>query len=372
MEFLRKLTLTATAAGTCLISCVPSRPINLEAVKDPCIAGSFDGGNPGKSKPTLLWKLDLQNSVEYSPAISLGVLLIPLADNKLSIVSTNKPHRFAEIRFREPIVNSIAASESLVVVNTGGNRLLVVNWIKRDARWETNLSGWFGKPAIFENRVLWFDGLGYLRCFDIIEGKRLWDLKLDDTELRSAEACSTGVVVFADKGLIECLDLDSGQRLWSFQAGARIKGQPVILEDQLFFAAVDGTVARLKMSNGEPVWIRQLWSPVFGAPSCDSSGIYLGTNNRFLFKLDFDTGIVVWKTEIEGPVKTGPGLIDRFAVFVGLDHKIYFADKSSGEIVLDQETNGMITAPPVTCGNRLFVAGEDGFLYCYETERDGE
>ncbi len=85
-----------------------------------------------------------------------------------------------------------------------------------------------------------------------------------------------------------------------------------------------------------------------------------------MIKLDYDSGDIDWKLEAGGPIKTSPVLIDRFVVFVGLDHNAYFIDKTSGKIILAYETDGMITVRPVVCGDRVFIASEDNNLYCFQ------
>ncbi len=354
------------AAGLCLLSCSPPEPVYIRGQADPCSTGSAAVGNGINLSPKLIWKKDLKDSVDPDPGISLGAILLPLPENKLRIVSANNGSQYAEIRFREPIINSIVTADTLTVLNTGGKRLLVLNWLNKEVLWEAELEGSSVNPSVYKNRLLWIDGLRYLRCFDIFEGKRIWDRKLNNVDFTVSEVCSLGVAIFADNGLIECFDLERGERKWSFDAGARIKGDPVIFEDQLFFSTIDGMVARIEMRNGELVWMTDLRSPVFGGLACDGSGIYLGTNNRFMIRLDYDSGDIDWKLEAGGPIKTNPVLIDRFVVFVGLDHKAYFIDKASGKIILAYETDGMITVRPVVCGNRVFIASEDNNLYCFQ------
>ncbi len=356
------------AGGLFLLSCNPPGPIIIREKADPCSGGSVNIESENRLVPALIWKKNLRDSVDPDPGIALGALLMPLPENKLRIVSTNNGSRYAEIRFREPIISPIVTAESLTVINTGGRRLLILNWVKRDVLWEAPMEGSTAIAAVYANKVFWVDGLNYMRCFDINDGNRIWDRKLDGIDFTVTAVCSLGIAVFADDGLIECFDLEKGDRIWSFDAGARIKGTPAIFEDQLVFCTIDGMVARIRMNDGELVWMKDLRSPVFGGLAFDDSGVYAGTIDRFMIKLDYDSGDIEWKIKAGGPIKTGPALADRMVVFAGLDHNIYFVDKSSGEISLAYETEGMITKRPLICGNRVFVAGEDNYLYCFEMQ----
>jgi len=361
------------------LSCGPPKPINLNELVDPCqiAMDGQDSRSPdlidieSHNYPRLLWKKSYRCSFDIEPTAASGVLLIPIPENKVYLISANNGRQLAEIKFREPIVAPIVTADSLAVMNVGGTRLIVANWVTRKISWEAELDGAFAKPLIFENMLIWLDGMNYLRCFDVFEGKRIWDLRLDSPVYTVYEINSFGVVLFADDGLIECFDPRTGSRLWSFQAGARIKGEPAFFEDQLLLSTVDGMVARIGMQDGGLVWMRDLKSVVYGGPAADGSGVYLGTNDRRLVRFDYETGDILWEIKVEGPIKAGPSISDKIVIFVSLDHKAYFVDKLSGKILLAFESDGMLTTTPLVCGNRAYIAGEDMFLYCFEL-RAGE
>ena len=373
MEFLTKYFLVTGAAGLCLLSCGPPKPINLEDFADYCTIISRHSPSAGLSEtdtvrhiiPQLLWKRDLRYSIFLDPSINLGFLFIPVPDNKLYLISAKDGSDYAEIKFRGPIMAPVIVADSLAILNIGGKKLLVENWVTQKTIWEAELEGDFTKPSIVDGMLFWLDAMNYMRCFDVVEGKRIWDMKLSRPAYTVLEADSLGAVVFADDGLIECYDPKTGVRLWSFDAGTRIKSAPAVSGDRLILATVDGTVACLNMKNGELEWMREMRSAVLGSLAADAIGVYLGTNDRFLKKLDLLTGEVVWEIKTDGPIKAGPGLTDDLAIFASLDHKVYFVDKLTGKTVLAYETGGMLTTKPVVCGNRVFIAGEDEFLYCF-------
>jgi outer membrane protein assembly factor BamB len=356
----------------CLHSCGPKKPLVIDDQYGPFSkAGSLYGienlvDSTGVFRLDILWKKELRFPISQDISIAFDFLLIPSPDKKLNIISANNGAGFAEIKFREPIMAPVVAVDSLAVLNIGGEKLLVENWVSGEIKWEAELGGAFVKPLVRAGKLFWLDGLGYLRCFDIDEGKRIWDYRMDGTIITSPSANSQGIVVSTDNGRIRCFDPDSGISLWTFDSNGGIRHPPLIVDDHLFFITANGIVGRLKMVNGESEWISDLHLPVFAPLASDGPGLFIGTNSRQLIRLDSATGEMIWKTRIDGPVKAAPVILGRLAVFASLDHNVYFVDKHTGKIEFVYETGGMITSNPVVRNDRLYLGGEDQHLYCFQ------
>ncbi len=375
MELLKKtfslVILGGVIAAAC--GCGPSAPIVLKDRPDGCL-WNHSGGSPERSsysdisfsqQPGLLWVRKFKYPLHIEPTGALGFLLISTPDNKLHVVSANNGDIYAEISFKEPVMAPVVISDSMAVLNIGGYRLMVENWVDRQQLWEADLNGAGGEPLVLGDKLIWLDGMGYLRCFDISQGKRIWDRKIDRTVSAPVSGSELGILIFPDDGVLECFDPRSGRLLWSFDTGARIRNAPVIVEDQVIFCSADGQAARVNLVSGQTVWYHDLKLPVYGPIASDGQGVYFGTNNRFIVRLDFETGDIVWKNRIAGPVKAGPALTEQMAVFTSIDFNVYFVDKASGLVKNKFKTDGMISTRPITCQNKIFVVGEDMNLYCF-------
>lgn len=378
MEFLKRLSLIALTGCLCLISCNPPEPITLADSFDSC-SWEQGGGDPGRSsfadspasdQPRLLWKAEFKYRLNIEPTATLGAILVPTSDKKLHIISANNGSGFAEIKLRDAILTPAVLADSIAAINLGGERLMVENWVTQQEGWEAELEGSSVEPLIFDNMLYWLDGMDYLRCFDIAEGKRIWDERITSAVLAPPAACSLGVIIFSENGLMECFDPHTGKRIWSFATQAKLRSTALIVDDQLLFASIDGQVARVRMKDGNLVWHKDLHLPIRAPLASDGQGIFIGTNNRLILRLDFDSGEMDWKGEIGGPVKAGPTIVGNTVVFVSLDHKAYFVDKISGQVHFVYETDGMLTTRPLACGNRVYIAGEDKNLYCFKLSGD--
>ncbi len=378
MEFLKRFSLSALAGWFCLASCGLPELITLDNPSDSC-SWEQGGGGPGRSafvnfptpdQPRLLWKAEFKYRLNIEPTAALGAILIPMPDKKLYIISANNGSGYAEIKFRRAILTPAVLADSIAVINLGGDRLMIENWVTQEIKWEAELAGSSLEPLIFNNMLYWLDGMDYLRCFDLDEGKRIWDEKMKGANIAPPLACSLGVIIFAEDGLIECFDPYTGIRLWSFATGERFKSTPLIIEDQLLMASVDGRVTRVRMKDGNLVWKRDLHLPVWAPLASDGEGVFIATNNRTIVRLDFYSGEVDWQKKVGGPIKAGPAVTGNSVIFVSIDHKVYFVDKISGDMRFIYETDGMLTTRPMICRDKVFVAGEDKNLYCFQLSKD--
>ena len=65
-------------------------------------------------------------------------------------------------------------------------------------------------------------------------------------------------------------------------------------------------------------------------------------------------------------MKAGPTLTDKLAIFVSIDYRAYFADKTKGDILYRFKAGGMLATRPLACDGRVYIAGEDKKLYCFD------
>jgi outer membrane protein assembly factor BamB len=378
VEFLRWFAGALFTGCLVITSCGPPEPLKFEIDRAYC-SWESSGGDPGRTshvnhptpdQPRLLWSIEFKPSLYMQPVAAYGFLLIPAIDKRVYVISANNGSSVAEIRFRDVILAPLALADSTVAINVGGDKLVVGNWVNRILDWQAELDGSPLEPVIFDHLIYWLDGGDYLRCFDLKEGKRVWDEKLTGRYFAPPTVSSEGLVVAAFDGRIECFDPFSGKRNWELKCQGRFENPPVIIEDYLFVVSTSGRVEKIGLKNGIRIWESDLRCPVYAPLATDGQGVFVGTNNRLAIRLDSSSGRITWEENIGGPIKAGPVITGDLAIFVSIDHNAYFMDKTSGEIRHVFETQGMLTSRPVVCDDRVIIAGEDNHLYCIQISKD--
>lgn len=378
MELLRNKLVILIFIGIGLYSCAPPAPIVLDDDPFPC-AWDQGGGGPCRAAsvsgiddgmPELRWIRRQKTALLLEPTLGNGILALPTANKKLSLVSPKSGSRVGEVSFKEHLIGPCIISDSLIVANEGGERLVVVNWVTGRRVWQVDLRFSEIEPLVISGRVLWQDGRRILYCYDLAEGKRIWDRKLGFTLAAAPTADSQAVVVISNNGQIEKLSLLDGTHIWSRKLPYLLRNASIIYDGSLICVSTGGQISKLDIRDGFTLWENDLRSQIIAPPAVDETGVYLGTLGGTLIKVDLGSGQKVWESLINGPIKAGAMIVGNMAVFVSLNHRAYFVDKNDGSIRYDYQAQGMLTARPVACGNRIYIAGEDRNLYCFQVSQN--
>jgi outer membrane protein assembly factor BamB len=364
--------------GILILACGHPTPILLHDAEHIC-NWSQGGGSPARiayvptnayGYPRALWRQPQETSLLVEPTAGLGFIFVPTTSSRIIILSYNDGTKFGEIKFKGPIPAPCGLIDSLIVVNEDGRRMVIENWVVNRRIWQVDLKGTDFEPLIFNKRVFWEDGGGMFHCYEVHEGKRIWEKKLDFKLESPAAACSLGVVVPGSGPIIECLSPEDGHMLWKVNMDARIRNALEIVGDTVLYCTVAGRVGTLNIRDGSKIWEVDAGPEIISPPATDGEGIYIGTNTGRLMRLNFETGQFDWQLNIDSPVKAGATIFGDLVVFVSLNHKAYFVDKRDGTIMTDFETRGMLSARPIACSNRIFIAGEDKNLYCFQVTEE--
>jgi outer membrane protein assembly factor BamB len=357
-----------------LFFCAPPAPIRLDPNPYDC-AWDQGGGGPGRAsyiaagnnlQPKFHWKKHQDSPLIIEPTLHSGALFIPSPDDKIYIVSLKSGGAIGTINLKDAATGPCSIYDSLIVINEAGQRLVVENWATRKTLWVVDLEGTEIEPLLLENRIYWQDGQRLMHCYEVLEGKRVWDRKLDYNLETAPVADSSNLVLIGRQGTIECLSPADGSLIWHVDSTAHIRNSPAIFGNALIYSTADGQVSKLSLSDGRTIWNINTGSTLMAPLATDGQGIYLGTTDNRLIRISFASGKVDWEIQIDGPIKAGALVIGDLAVFAGLNHKVLFVDKNTGSIRFQYETMGMLSARPVACLNRIYVVGDDRNLYCFQ------
>ena len=374
MEFLKSKMLQIIMLGGVILSgCGPPPPIILDEYSDSC-AWNHGGGSPQRSsylnietanQPKLLWTKKFRHGLIVEPTTYNGVLLVPSSDKKVYVVSANNGQIIAEIKFRKPLLTPVVIADSIAAFNVGGTKLVISNWLSRNDIWQVDLEDSDNEPLIMDGKVYWIDGLNYVRCYNLDDGNRIWDKHLSDYSRVPLTADDNGIIAVIDQN-ITYLESNTGEIIWDYHVDGKLRNSPVLENDNLIFATYEGFIGSLDISNGNENWVSDYNIEISAPIGCDDENIYVGTLNRELICIDSYTGEINWTKIVGGPVVAGPTLTEDLAIFVSLDYNIYFTDKKTGDFRYVHNTNGILSTRPIACENRVYVAGEDKHLYCFQ------
>ena len=378
MELLKTLLKGSFLIGIALLACGSPAALKIKDSLPNCtwLQGGGDMNRAAyvelasDSVPRLLWTKRLKTPLLLEPTAALGAMILPTANRRFDIVAASDGAYLGEVKSGGSLVTPCGLEDSMVAMNEFGQRLRIRNWITKQVAWQVDLNNMTLEPLIMSGKIYWFDGDKLLNCYDLKEGKRIWDKRLDNGLSAPLGASASRMLLTSNKDELDCISPDSGKAIWSHTVSSRVRNAPVLYDSSVIVSTVDGDIIKLSAADGNEIWTSDLSAGVFAPLATDGKGIYVGTNDGQLVRLNYETGKVDWKISTDSPIKAGITVAGNLVVMAGLDHHIYFVDKNQGKTVLDYETKGMITARPIVCMNRVYVAGEDKCLYCFKMTKE--
>ena len=182
----------------------------------------------GKLKKSLKYRFSkIENFDQYQPEISFFKNNVIFFDNKGSIIKFNdeskliwkKNYYSKSERKLKPILHFVNNGKYLIVADNIA-KLYMVDIETGDLIWsKSSLAPFNSQIKIYKDKFFIIDFSNTLRCFSLKNGKELWNVKTENSLIRSQKKLSMviidNVIYFNNSiGDISAVDIDKGKLLW--------------------------------------------------------------------------------------------------------------------------------------------------------------
>lgn len=232
-------------------------------------------------------------------------------------------------------------------------------------------------PVLSRNFILCASADGNLYALDKENGKQVWTFKSEgeknyglwDYYLSSPKVHENIVYWGSGDGHIYALKLDTGNLIWKFKTGDIVHADPVIHEDKIFIGSFDGHLYALNKTNGALIWkFDTLGAQYFPKGEIqksvlvDEGTVYFGSRDYNLYALNENDGKVKWNLrEPAGWIIATPA-VDGDHIFFGTSdaHKFYGVNKYSGMILWELPLNMRVYGSAVIHDDMVYFGTFDG------------
>ncbi|MDM7925444.1 MAG: PQQ-binding-like beta-propeller repeat protein [bacterium] len=162
----------------------------------------------------------------------------------------------------------------------------------------------------------------------------------------------------------------SQETRWSLDLDGMVASLPVFESTSLYVSTLSGAVMKIDLYTGRVLWTARTEGVMHPrcSPVLDGSGIYCATARGLLYKFGHD-GALIWRSDLGCRVSATP-VCDGSMVFVpSADGRLIAVDRTGG-VPAGGPSFGNGIASLAAHGGRIFVATENGGLFCYR-HRDG-
>jgi len=217
---------------------------------------------------------------QFEPTISFNKKNIIFFDNKGSILQFNnfskliwKKNYYSKSEKKLKPVLQFANNEKILIVADNIAKYYALDLVSGNLIWSKNNQAPFNSQVkIYDDKFFIIDFSNTLRCFSIKDGKELWNIKTENSLIRSQKKLSmvliNGLLYFNNSvGDISAVDIDKGDLLW------QLPTQSSLIYESAFSLETSDIIA-------------------------DRDTLYFSNNKNQFFSVDLVTGSFNWKNKV--------------------------------------------------------------------------
>ncbi|UCE39404.1 MAG: PQQ-like beta-propeller repeat protein [Thermoplasmata archaeon] len=255
----------------------------------------------------------------------------------------------------------------------------------------------YGSPAVADGRVFAGSADGYLYCFDLYTGERLWRTFLSSGDFGvcgSPAVANDHVVVFCSgDDTVYRLRVSDGSEDWSYSPGSGAYGgsSPAISNGRIYVGSGNRYLYCLDEISGNMIWSYRTdvgpWRNygIQSSPAVANGRVFVGACDTYLYCFNESqpsapNAEYFWRTDLYDAVFASPAVANG-RVFCGSgyyaygegdnSHTMFCLDELTGEVIWSYVTGSDILSSPAIAYGNCYFTSTDGELYCVDAEDSG-
>ncbi len=333
----------------------------------------------------------IRNFYQFEPTITFNKSNIIFFDNKGSIIQFNdqskliwkKNYYLKSEKKLKPILQ-FANNKNVLIVADNIAKYYALNLNDGKLIWSKNsLAPFNSQIKIYDDKFFIIDFSNTLRCFSIKDGEELWNIKTENSLIKSQKKLSmvivNGLLYFNNSiGDISAVDINKGELLWQlptqssliYEAAFSLETSDIIADpNTLFFSNNKNQFFSIDLGTGSFNWENKINSSL--RPSLVGNYLFTISNEGYLFVIEKNSGNIIRVTNIfENFKKKLKNKIKPVGFVVGLNN-IYLSTDNGRLLVIDISIGKTISilkidsekiSRPIILDKNLFVIKDDAII----------
>ena len=250
---------------------------------------------------------------QYQPEITFVRDNIIFFDNKGSILQFNKESKLVwkknyyskSEKKMNPILQFANDGKNLIVADNIAKYYLLdiktgnLIWSKN------NIAPFNSQIKIYREKFFIIDFSNTLRCFSLKDGNELWNIKTEDTLIRSQKKLSM-----------------------------------VIVDEVVYFNNSNGDISAVNLKDGELLWQLPTQSSLIYESAftlqtsdiiTDKESLFFSNNKNQFFSIDIKSGSFNWENKINSNIRSA--IIGDYLITVSIEGYLIISEKRTGKII---------------------------------------
>ena len=295
-------------------------PINLGNIfnKDPKIRDYFNNDGrlnfDGVLKKSSRYKFSkIKNFYQFEPKISFNNKNLIFFDNKGSILKFDdkskliwKKNYYSKSEKKLNPILQFANNDKTLVVADNIAKYFALDINTGELLWsKNNLAPFNSQIKIFKDKFFIIDFSNTLRCFSLRNGEELWNIRTENSLIRSQKKLSmvivNNLIYFKNSiGDISAVDINEGELLW------QLPTQSSLIYEAAFSLETSDLIT-------------------------DGNTLFFSNNKNQFFSIDLGTGSFNWENQVNSSLR--PTLVGNYIFTVSLEGYLIVIEKNSGNII---------------------------------------
>ena len=255
----------------------------------------------------------IKNFYQFEPKISFVDTNILFFDNKGSILKFSeeskliwKKNYYSKLEKKlNPVMQFSNNGDKLVVADNVA-KYYALDLNSGELLWsKSNLAPFNSQIKIYQDKFYIIDFSNTLRCFSLINGDELWNIKTENSLIRSQKKLSM-----------------------------------IIVNDALYFNNSIGDISAVSIKEGELLWQLStqsslIYESAFSLETSDlitdGSTLFFSNNKNQFFSINLETGSFNWENKVNSNLR--PSLVENYIFTVSLEGYLIIIEKNSGNII---------------------------------------
>ena len=330
----------------------------------------------------------IKNFEYYEPELVFDSDNLIFFDKKGSIIKFDSNSKIVwkknyynkEEKKLNPVLTLAQSSETLIVADNI-SKFYAINVKDGSLLWSNyNSSPFNSQIKIYNDKLFVIDLNNVLRCISIKDGKQFWNVKADDTFIKSQKKLSIiiidSILYFNNStGDITAVDINTGSMLWqrptqnntTYEDAFLLKNSNIVANNEMIiFSNNRNEFYSIDLKTGSLRWKQNINSSV--QPTIINNLIFTVTKEGFLIILDSKTGNILRITDLFGQSnktksKKNPiNFIDGMFAKIPEDSRFYIPPKET------IRKNNFLPVGFVVASKNIYLTTNMGKLFVVDIE----
>ena len=333
----------------------------------------------------------IKNFYQYEPELIFDGSNLIFFENKGTILKFNENSKLVwkknfylkQEKKLNPVLQFTSNDKYLIVADNLA-KYFMLDKENGELIWSKNNSAPFNSQIkIFKDKFFIIDFDNTLRCFSLKNGNELWNVKTQNSLIRSQKKLSMVIVdnvIFFNNSIgdISSVNLNNGELLWQFptqnslvyESAFSLETSEIVTDGKsLYFSNNKNQFYSIDLSTGSLNWKTKVNSNL--KPTIIENIIFTVSIEGYLILIDRKNGNIIRITDVFDNFKTKKrNLIKPTGFIVGLDSvylstdngRLLVVDNSSGKIVSAIKIDGEKILRPAVMNDSLFVVKDNSII----------